>query len=149
MKVLIDTNIALTYLSGREDPYAKEARDIMMMCAKEEIDGALAFHSLSIIWYHTRYMPDEIRRDWIRQLCDVLTIAGADNEAILEAISDVSFEDFEDAMQDRCAVSFNANYIVTANIKDFKDHSIIPALTPTELLEKVAENQKSVSADGE
>ena len=49
MRVLIDTNIALTYLSGRTDAYSSEARDIMMLCAKEEIEGALAFHSLSTI----------------------------------------------------------------------------------------------------
>ena len=51
MRVLIDTNVALTYVSGREDPFSNEVDTIMQKCAKEEIEGALAFHSLSTIWY--------------------------------------------------------------------------------------------------
>ena len=145
MRIIIDTNIALTYLSGRTDAYSSEAREIMMLCAKEEIEGALAFHSLSTIWYHTRNLPDNIRREWIQQLCDILTITGADNQAIREAIADAAFKDFEDALQDRCADTFHADYIVTANIKDFKDHSIIPAVTPSELMKMLAETGMETS----
>lgn len=49
MRVLIDTNIALTYVSGREDPFSTEVDEIMRKCAEEEIEGAIAFHSLSTI----------------------------------------------------------------------------------------------------
>ncbi len=65
MRVLIDTNVALTYVSGREEPFSNEVDAIMRKCAKEEIEGALAFHSLSTIWYQTRKLPEAIRRDWI------------------------------------------------------------------------------------
>ena len=41
MRVLLDTNIALTYLSGREDPYSGEIDVIMRKCAEEEIEGAI------------------------------------------------------------------------------------------------------------
>lgn len=54
MRVLIDTNVVLTYVSGREDPFSKEADSIMRMCAEEKIEGAIALHSLSIIWYQPR-----------------------------------------------------------------------------------------------
>ncbi len=50
MKVLIDTNVAITYISGRSDPYAFETEKIMLLCAQEKIEGVLAFHSLSTIW---------------------------------------------------------------------------------------------------
>lgn len=106
----------------------------MLKCAREEIEGALAFHSLSTIWYQTRKLPEETRRDWIRQLCELLTISGADNPAVLEAINDEAFQDFEDALQDRCAVSFQADYTITANVKDFRGVSKVPALTPKEFL---------------
>ena len=107
----------------------------MQKCAKEEIEGALAFHSLSTIWYQTRKLPEATRRDWIRQLCELLTISGADNNAVLEAINDEDFKDFEDALQDCCATAFKADYTITANIRDFKGVSKIPALTPKEFLE--------------
>lgn len=135
MRVLIDTNVALTYVSGREDSFSNEVDTIMQKCAKGEIEGALAFHSLSTIWYQTRKLPEAIRRDWIRQLCELLTISVADNNAVLGAVNDVNFKDFEDALQDCCATTFEADYTITANIKDFKGVSNIPALTPKEFLE--------------
>lgn len=133
MRVLIDTNVALTYLSGREDPFSKEIDIIMRKCAEEKLDGAIALHSLSIIWYHTRKLPEQTRRDWIKLLCELLTVSGADNKSVLDAVNDVEFRDFEDALQDCCAVSFHSDYIVTVNIKDF-DKSNVKALTPDELI---------------
>jgi len=127
MRVLIDTNVALTYVSGRDDLFSDEVDAIMQKCAKEEIEGALAFHSLSTIWYQTRKLPEATRRDWIRQLCELLTISGADNKAVLGAINDEDFKDFEDALQDCCATAFEADYTITANIQDFKGVSKIPA----------------------
>ena len=134
MRVLIDTNVALTYVSGREDRFSDEVDLIMRKCAEEEIEGAIAFHSLSTIWYQARKLPEETRRDWIRQICELLTVTGASNEALLEAISNKNFKDFEDAMQDCCAVAFDADYTITANTKDFEGVSNVPAITPIEFL---------------
>lgn len=138
MRVLIDTNVALTYVSGREDPFSKEVDIIIRKCAEDELDGAIALHSLSTIWYQTRKLPDDTRRDWIRQICKLLTVSGTDNEAVLDAINHTEFKDFEDALQDCCASAFQADYTITANIKDFKGVSNIPALTPKEFLELLA-----------
>lgn len=137
MRILIDTNVALTYVSGREDPFSNEVDIIMRKCADEEIEGAIALHSLSTIWYATRKLPENTRRDWIRQICELLTVAGAENDAVLDAIDNKEFKDFEDALQDCCAASIKADYTITANVRDFKDVSNIPALTPKEFLEIV------------
>ena len=53
MRALIDTNVALTYVSGREDKFSEQSDKIMLMCAEEKVDGYLAYHSLSTIWYVT------------------------------------------------------------------------------------------------
>lgn len=135
MRILIDTNIALTYLSGRDDPFSNDIDTIFRKCAEEEIEGTIALHSLSIIWYQTRKLPEETRRDWIKQICELLTVSGTDNDSVLKAIENVDFKDFEDALQDCCAKTFNAEYTITANIKDYKGVSTIPALTPKEFLE--------------
>ena len=42
MKVLIDTNVALTYLSGREDPFSEAVNQIMLLCARGKIEAAIA-----------------------------------------------------------------------------------------------------------
>ncbi len=135
MRILLDTNVAITYVSGRDDPFSKEADVIMRMCAEEKIEGVIALHSLSTIWYCARKLPEQTRRDWILQLCTLLTVVGADNSLLLEAIQNTEFKDFEDAMQDCCARNCFADYIVTANIKDYQDVSKIPAITPGEFLE--------------
>ena len=141
MRVLIDTNVVLTYVSGREDPFSKEIDLIMRRCAESKIEGAIALHTLSSIWYVARKLPDETRRDWIRQICRRLTVAGTSNSSVLEAVDNTEFKDFEDALQDCCAESFKADYIVTVNTKDFSGVSTIPAVSPGEFLEMHEEEQ--------
>ena len=134
MRVLVDTNVAITYISGRDDPFSSEIEAIMRLCGEEKIEGSLAFHSLSTIWYVSRKIPDEERRKWIRKLCILLTISGADNQLILEAIDKTHFKNFEDSLQDCCAVESESDYIVTVNKRDFTGHSTVPAVTPDEFL---------------
>ena len=130
MRILLDTNILITYLSGREDPYSTECEKIVQMCSDEAVEGVVAFHSLSTIWYLTRKAPENLRRGYIKQICVLFDIAGATNGSVLKAIENQEFRDFEDALQDCCAVETDCDYIITANIKDFTDHSIVPAITP-------------------
>ncbi len=137
MKVLIDTNVLLTYLSGREDRYAPECARIVRLCAEEKIEGVIALHSLSTVWYVTRKAPDDVRRGFIRELCTLMTVSGASTEAILSAVDDTDFADFEDALQDLCAEQAECELIVTANIRDYAGHSRVEAVTPDELLKRI------------
>ena len=134
MKVLIDANVAITYISGRDDPFSSEIEKIMRLCAEEKIEGFIALHSLSIIWYVSRKAPDEERRKWIKKLCTLLTVSGTNNQLILDAIEKVDFKDFEDALQDCCATEAETDYIVTVNKRDFAGHSIVQAVDPKEFL---------------
>lgn len=118
MVILLDTNVALNYIFKR-DPFYSESDKIMTMCAEKKVDGYLAFHSLSTIWYVLRKMPDDERRGWLKNLCSVLGIAGTTNEEVKEALEKVQFKDFEDCLQDKCARHIHADYIVTGNKKDF------------------------------
>ena len=133
MKILVDTNVIINYLSGREDNYAESSDQIMMMCAQNQLEGYVAFHSLSTIWYWSRRYPEVSRRNWMRRICSILTIASADNASVLEAVENMQFPDFEDNLQDCCAVNAGVDYIVTVNVKDF-EHSKVKAVTPDELV---------------
>lgn len=137
MKVLIDANVLLTYVTLREDTFSNEAAQIIDMCATGKIQGFIAFHTLSILWYVLRKVPDEIRRDTIKQICEILDVAYTDKQAVLEAIGNVGFKDFEDNLQDCCAKSVGADYIVTANVNDFAGHSKVPAVAPDEFIKIV------------
>ncbi len=137
MKVLIDANVLLTYVTLREDTFSNEAAQIIDMCATGKIQGFIAFHTLSILWYVLRKVPDEIRRDTIKQICEILDVAYTDKQAVLEAIGNVGFKDFEDNLRDCCAKSVGADYIVTANVNDFAGHSKVPAVAPDEFIKIV------------
>jgi len=92
----------------------------MDLCSQGKFDGYIAFHSLSIIWYSLR-IPDEGKRMWLKDICRVLTVAGASHEQVLDAIENVRFKDFEDCLQDECAKMVNADCLVTCNLKDFTE----------------------------
>ena len=138
INVLIDTNVVLTYISGREDRYAESIERLMRLCAEEKVNGHLAFHSLSILWYVMRKFPEEKRREWLRRICRVLTVAGAGQEEVLDAIDRAEFRDFEDCLQDKCAKTAGCAYIVTANRKDYA-RSEVRAVDPDEFLEILEE----------
>ena len=119
MVALIDTNVILNYITDREDRFRDSSKIVMDLCSQGRVDGYIAFHSLSIIWYSLR-IPDEGKRMWLRDICKILTVTGASHEQILEAIDNIQFKDFEVCLQDECARMVNADCLVTCNLKDFK-----------------------------
>lgn len=132
MLVLVDTNVIMDFLLKRE-PFGEAAAEIFQKCAGKEITGYLAFHSIPTIWYILRKIPESKRREWLRDICNVLYVAGASHEEVLKAIENEEFGDFEDCLQDRCAKSKGAQYIITRNVKDFEG-SEVPAVSPQEFL---------------
>lgn len=134
MVILIDTNVALDFLTMRQ-PYYDDARSVLRACANEEIQGYIAFHSLPNIFYILRKSYSETdRREMLKKLCLILRVTGADHEKVCDAIEREYFSDFEDCLQDECAKEVSADYIVTRNVEDFR-HSQIMAITPKEFLE--------------
>ena len=133
LKILIDTNIAITYISGREDKYSDECVAVFNNCSNGKCDGFIAQHSTSTIWYYTRRLPQNIRREWLINICTALTVVGASHNSIIDAIKKEEFSDFEDCLQDKCAAEAHCDYIVTANTTDFK-FSEVSAITPADCL---------------
>ena len=81
-------------------------------------------------------MTDSERRNVIRLLLKIFDVASYDKEAVLDAVDREDFKDFEDCLQDECAKACGAEYIVTRNIRDYKN-STVPAITPDEFLKLV------------
>lgn len=135
MVVLIDTNVIIDFLLKRE-PFSELAAEILQKCAGKELVGYLAFHSIPNIWYILRKVPEDKRREWLKDICSVLFVTGASHEEVLRAIENEKFGDFEDCLQDRCAKSKGAQYIITRNVKDF-DGSEIQAVSPQEFLDVI------------
>lgn len=133
MAVLVDTNVLIDFLLTRE-PYFQASAKLIAKCARGEIDGYIAFHSIPNLWYILRKTPEEKRREWLTDICSFLRVEGAAHEDVVKAISMREFKDFEDCLQDRCAENVGADYIITRNVKDFEG-SAVPAVTPEAFLD--------------
>lgn len=138
MRVLIDTNILLDALIGRE-PYYESADKLLKFCADKRIQGFIAAHSVPNIFYIVRKdMTEEERREVLLRICKILTVEGIDQTKIVNALKEKEFSDFEDCLQAECAAAVYADYIVTRNADDFAGCSI-PCITAEELCEKIVE----------
>ena len=117
----------------------------MKLCHNKTLDGFVALHSLSIIWYVLRKIPFTTRVNSMELICDTLKVSYAENAMIRHALKNTGFTDFEDNLQDCCAQQANADFIVTEDTKDYSGHSVVPAITPTELLQRLLEKMGSES----
>jgi len=136
MVVLVDTNIIIDALANRE-PYADNAKKILEKCAAREVTGLLAAHSIPNMFYIFRknFSQDE-RRFLLKNLCNIFKISDLNAKKILAALENEKFVDFEDCLQEECAVESMADYIVTRNPADFAN-SRVKVILPEEFLKKL------------
>ena len=81
-------------------------------------------------------LPDDECRKIISSLLNSFEIAQIDKSHIKAAIERKNFKDFEDCLQDECASSFTADFIITRDKNDFLNAKTTPLL-PTEFLHAV------------
>ena len=136
MVILVDTNIIIDALANRE-PYADDAKRIMEKCAAREITGILAAHSIPNLFYILR--KNFKSNNWYKVLCEIFQISDLNEKKIVAALENNAFSDFEDGLQEECAVEAMADYIVTRNPADFK-HSRVKVILPDELLRELEKN---------
>ena len=136
MVVLVDKNIIIDALANRE-PYADNAKKILEKCAAREVTGILAAHSIPNMFYIFRknFSQDE-RRFLLKNLCNIFKISDLNAKKILAALENEKFVDFEDCLQEECAVESMADYIVTRNPADFAN-SRVKVILPEEFLKKL------------
>ena len=135
MKILIDTNILVDYLSKRE-PFIADANAIINLCGTNKFQGYVAAHSITDCFYVMRKTPADERKKAILNILMLLTVIGIDEPKLLAALNDPNFNDIEDCLQAVCAADLGLDYIVTRNIKDFAGNSVLP-ITPSEFLFKL------------
>ena len=139
MNILFDTNVLLDYLL-KTIPYEEDARKIVLACKEKEIDGSIAAHSVSNIFYILRKeYSEEERRTILTDICRLFHVEGIDQDKIMKALRNDGFRDFEDCLQMQCAESCSADYIVTRNTDDFAGSSI-PCILPKDICIIMDEN---------
>jgi predicted nucleic acid-binding protein len=132
-RILIDTNVLIDFALIRE-PFSEDANKIIELCLSEKIQGCIAAHSVSDMYYILRKdMEPRRRRETLINFCEIFEVIDIDKNKLVNSLKNENFSDFEDCLQMECAKEFDAKYIVTRNTDDYKT-SVIQAVTPKEYL---------------
>ena len=135
MKVLIDTNVILDVLCRREGFFDASSK-VIKYCEVNKLEGVISALSIpNIVYIMRKELDNEKVKEVIGKLQLIFTVADLKSDDIKKTLS-MDFNDFEDALQSACASRIKADYIVTRNIRDFKN-SKVTAIKPTELLERI------------
>ena len=134
MILLVDTCVVLDYILKRE-PFYKWSKLLINEIQKDKYIGILTSKTILDIWYIVKhYTNDETKTRLI--IKDILTIFKVVDTRAIEIMMalDSDINDYEDAVINESAISQLADYIITRNIKDYKN-STIKVLSPKELLD--------------
>ena len=135
MKVFLDTNIIIDYLSRRM-PFFELAAVILQLGKSRKCEllvSSLSFATASfILQAHYKKSHGDVVKLFaiIAELCNITTV---DSHTVHAAILS-DFKDFEDAMQYDSAIRASADVIITRNKQDFKA-SELPVFEPAEFID--------------
>ena len=130
MRVLIDTDVLLDVALNRE-PFVRDSRKILDWAQGEPHQAAVAWHSLSNIFYLT----GSPARAFIKDLLQFVEVAPTGTRDAKPAVG-FPMGDLEDALQAASALAFDALFIVTRNSRDFKG-SPVPSITPVRFIKEI------------
>ena len=135
MRILVDTNVILDVLCNRAE-FVEASSDVWKRCELEQIEGYISALTVPNIVYILRKELDPQKTEQLigqlAMIFDIVDLKSADLKSAAEKYN----SDYEDAVQICQAERIKADFIVTRNIRDFKD-SKVPALKPSELLERI------------
>ena len=130
--ILIDLNIILDYLNKREGH--EKALEIIIQCCLKKVKGFICAHEITTLSYFLERESKDRNKNikTISGILKMFEIIGI-NKTLLEKALLLNINDYEDAVMVASASEEGINYIITKNIKDFKN-SQIKVLLPEEFL---------------
>jgi predicted nucleic-acid-binding protein len=116
MNVLIDTNVVLDVLLGRE-PFVTQSAKVVFLSEKAAIDGYVSASTATDIFYIVRkeFQDKDKAYDAVEKLFQAVKIAVVDGETVNGAL-ELRWDDFEDCVQFVAARGVDADYIVTRDM---------------------------------
>ena len=131
MKILVDTNVIMDQILKRE-PFYYDSNRVIQMCLDNKIEGYLAAHTITNLFYMLRKtFSNNERREIILDLFNTFNVEAINTSKLIRALINENFKDFEDRLQIECAIAIEADYIITRDKNDFSD-SEISCVTPAE-----------------
>jgi predicted nucleic acid-binding protein len=130
VKVLLDTNMVFDVIERRQPHYAA-SNHLLCLARRGALAAAVASHTVANCLY--RYGRAAV--PFVREgLLPHVEVAAGDAAAVREVLG-LGFGDLEDALQVAAARAFQASFIVTRNVRDFR-RSPVPALAPKDFLKR-------------
>jgi len=141
MKILVDTNIIVDALTGRE-PFRETAEQIFMLAANQVEDMYITASSATDIYYLIRkYLHNtEKAKEAMKKLYSLFHILDVIAVDCREALF-IDMKDYEDAVISCCANRNKIDYIVTRNIKDYVN-SKVQAILPDKFISMLSQDDE-------
>jgi predicted nucleic acid-binding protein len=137
-KIFIDSDIILDVATGRL-PFVSLSKECLSLIEKGKAIGVISSNSVTNIYYILRKIGSADRaRQFLRTIIKYITVLSVDHESIKKAL-DSKFLDFEDGVQNYCALRNQCDLILTRNTKDYS-FSELMVLEPKEFLALYIEN---------
>ncbi|MBN1186737.1 MAG: PIN domain-containing protein [Bacteroidales bacterium] len=134
-KLFIDTNIVIDLLSRRE-PFFEEAAELFSLADKKQVELSVSSLTIANTSYALRQMDSNKAKSVLRKLRLILKILPLDDKIIGLALNDETFSDFEDGLQYFTAIEDEQEFIITRNLKDFKNSKLL-TMTAKQFIETI------------
>ena len=132
MKLLIDLNVVLDVLLDRQ-PHVAASASILASIETGKAEGVLAAHALTTLHYLVQKQVGAKRaRQTVRTLLSTFEVAAVDPR-VLAAALDCDGPDFEDCVSAAAAESFGCQFLVTRDVKGFRNSAVQPVTPETAL----------------
>ena len=130
MKVLIDTNVILDVLCNRK-MFVEDSLKIFKLSEAKQIEGYISALSIAnIIYIMKKELSHMNVKKTLDKLSHIFNIIELNEQDLMEACN-LQFNDYEDGIHCQEASRIKADYIITRNIKDYKNSVIMP-ISPAE-----------------
>lgn len=139
-RIFLDTNVLIDYIDNR--PGAEAAQQIF----EEANSGRIILLASTLTFANFAYVvkrhhSQEEVYSTLNEMEKRVEALPMDRQQLRSAINFPS-KDFEDMLQYQCALAGNCDIIVTRNIKDFSEFSIIPLMTSERFIESLRESSR-------
>ena len=134
-KLFIDSDVLLDLLLDRE-PFSEDIATLIEKSIESEVKLYTSLLSIANMHYIIGRLENKNKAD--KKIQKILKIVSIENlgQTVIDQASQSKFKDFEDSIQNFCAVESGHKIIITRNTKDYKE-SKLSILTPKEYLAKI------------
>jgi predicted nucleic acid-binding protein len=137
MKITVDLNVLLDVAQNRL-PHYHASEEVLHRARAGEYETVLPGHAITTLHYilekwSNTHLANQTIDGWLADF-----IIHSSDKTNFQRARQLQLKDFEDSVVASIAEATGSDYIVTRNVVDFAG-SPVPAMTPTEFLEVLAE----------